>query len=168
MKTGQVAKLLGKDPQTINNWADRFPEFFSAPSKGQGGNQRDYNDNDIIILNTIRTMAGQRLSNVDIKAALERGEYVSALPDSAAGAEITPVRVFAQSLAATQQLEETKKELVATEAALDQERRARSDDQEKYLREIAELKERAGRLEGKVEILRELLDGKLKGGAGDK
>ena len=56
MKTGELAKALGVDQGTIKNWVSELSEFFSDAAQNKGRAQRDYSDEDVITLNTIRTL----------------------------------------------------------------------------------------------------------------
>ena len=122
MKTGQVAKMLGKDPQTITNWSGRteFAPYFSPSAREAHGGQRDYSENDVM----------------------------------------APVRMYANSLVAAQQLEETKRALAETKAALEDLRTAKDQQIETMHEQNAQLNRQIGKLEGQVELLREMLEKK--------
>ena len=87
MKTGKVAKIFGVDPNTIMDWTSRYSEYFTAESKGEVHNQREYQPEDLIVLNTIRTARKQNAPWEKIRADLEAGERETALPIEAATLE---------------------------------------------------------------------------------
>src|SRR5215510_5161770 len=80
MKTGAVAKRFGVDPNTITDWTNRFTEFFSSEAHSDNKKQRDYQPDDIVVLNTIR---GYRAKNADweeIRGLLAANERDTNLP----------------------------------------------------------------------------------------
>jgi hypothetical protein len=80
MKTGRVAKLFARDPKTIIKWTDTFEEFFTPEAKGDGGNQRVYGLDDLVALNTIRILIGNRENETEIFSKLKSGYRESSLP----------------------------------------------------------------------------------------
>src|SRR5690554_2628798 len=85
MKTGSVAHRLGiKSPKTIISWTEMFSEFFSEGAKGINGLQRDYNHNDVAILNTIRVARQRDTHWEEIRKALAEGYIEANLPLEAA------------------------------------------------------------------------------------
>lgn len=89
MKTGKVAQLLGGlDPQTVNNWVSRpeFDAYFSAAARKIGVAQRDFDERDRVILNTIRELrqTDSHISWEEIAARLASGYRCRQWPTSAA------------------------------------------------------------------------------------
>lgn len=89
MKTGKVAQLLGGlDPQTVNNWVSRpeFEAYFSPTARKIGVAQRDFDERDRVILNTIRELrqADSHISWEEIEARLASGYRCRQWPTSAA------------------------------------------------------------------------------------
>ena len=80
MKTGAVAKRFNVDPNTITAWTDRFAEFFTPEAKAQDNTQRDYQDEDIVVLNTIRTARVTNTPWDEIRAMLNSGQRDGKLP----------------------------------------------------------------------------------------
>ena len=80
MKTGKVAKLFGIDNNTVVDWTTRFPEFFTSEALGETRSQREYQPEDLIVINTIRAARKDNTPWEQIRADLEAGERVTALP----------------------------------------------------------------------------------------
>ena len=80
MKTGEVAKGFHLDSNTVTAWTDRFAEFFTPEALAKDKTQRDYQPEDIILLNTIR---GERIKNTkwdEIRRLLQEKELNNELP----------------------------------------------------------------------------------------
>ena len=92
MKTGKVAQLLGGlDPQTVNNWVSRpeFESYFSPRARKVGVAQRDFDERDRVVLNTIRELrqADPHISWEEIASRLASGYRCRQWPTSAAVVE---------------------------------------------------------------------------------
>jgi DNA-binding transcriptional MerR regulator len=110
MKIGKLAQMMGRNTDTMINWSNReeFKRFFSADALGQNG-QRDFNDADVLLINTIRALQAEGLSWADIEEKLTNGERVHDFPPSAAGVDgITPVQIYAQGLVSAAELENAR------------------------------------------------------------
>ena len=84
MKTGKVAKLFNRDANTISDWTERYTEFFTLSARAQGRSQRDYQPEDLIVLNTIRIARDQDNATwEEIRARLASGDLETALPAEA-------------------------------------------------------------------------------------
>jgi DNA-binding transcriptional MerR regulator len=68
MKTGEVAKRFHLDSNTVTAWTGRFAEFFTPEALAKDKTQRDYQPEDIIVLNTIRV---ERIKNTKWDEILE-------------------------------------------------------------------------------------------------
>jgi DNA-binding transcriptional MerR regulator len=80
MKTGVVAKRFNVDPNTITAWTDRFADFFTSEAMARDKTQRDYQPEDIVVLNTIRV---ERIKNTkwdEILEILKSGRREGELP----------------------------------------------------------------------------------------
>jgi DNA-binding transcriptional MerR regulator len=180
MKTGAVAKRFNVDPNTITAWTDRFAEFFTPEAKAQDNTQRDYQDEDIVVLNTIRTARVTNTPWDDIRAMLNSGQRDGKLPPEFTNMDGTQVAaVFSdmremvvrldyaqaeinrlsgdnaakQELLTAQQkrIEELLKEVGKVESL----READATKQkriEELVQEMGELREKIGRLAGKLEF----------------
>ena len=80
MKTGKVAKLFGIDNNTVVDWTNRFAEFFTREARGETRSQREYQPEDLIIINTIRAARKDNTPWEQIRADLEIGERETTLP----------------------------------------------------------------------------------------
>jgi|GEM_PF-3576574 len=81
MKTGSVAHRLGiKSPKTVISWTEMFSEFFSEGAKGGNGLQREYNHNDLALINTIRVERQRDSDWQVIREKLESGYLEASLP----------------------------------------------------------------------------------------
>ncbi len=80
MKTGTVAKRFDVDQKTIKIWTDMFPDYFSDGALGEGRTQRDYQMEDLIIINTIRVERAKNMPFEQIGAKLAAGDLNTDLP----------------------------------------------------------------------------------------
>lgn len=83
MRTGKVAKLFGVDTNTVADWTLRFSDFFTAEARGEIHSQREYQPEDLIIINTIRVARKQNATWEKIQADLAAGNRVTQLPPEA-------------------------------------------------------------------------------------
>lgn len=150
MKTGPVAKRFDVDPNTIADWTRRFEEFFSPEALALGSTQRDYQPEDILILNTIRV---ERVKNTpwdEIRTVLASGHREGNLPPeftSIDGAKA--VTVYAELREITAKLEIANQEI----------ERLRAESQAKDER-LIQLSEQVGKWKGLAEIYKEMLKDK--------
>ncbi len=83
MRTGKVAKLFGVDTNTVADWTLRFSDFFTPEARGEVHSQREYQPEDLILINTIRMERKQNATWEKIKADLVAGHRVTQLPPEA-------------------------------------------------------------------------------------
>ncbi len=168
MKTGQVARDMLKDQQTIVAWseADEFRAWFSEKARGLQG-QRDFNDTEYDIINTIRDLRNQNKTYRDIAIEIEGGYRSTETPPGLATRQtVMPATVYANQVALSRENEQLRQHIVELEASkaaeitrLNQELQttverlmnARNEAERGLNREI-------GRLENKVEMLQEQLE----------
>jgi DNA-binding transcriptional MerR regulator len=95
VKTSRAAKLFKVDFKTIVSWTNTFSKFFSEGANNP--KQRNYDPDDLILLNTIQTLRAKGDALPDIHIQLEGGYRNAALPPTevAMGAEQT-MTVYAQ------------------------------------------------------------------------
>jgi DNA-binding transcriptional MerR regulator len=84
MKHGDVLKLLNISSGTLSNYSRQYQQFFSP---GMKSSPRQYNQNDLIVLATIRELSIEKRRNLDeITEMLESGYRV----------ELEDIEVFTQ------------------------------------------------------------------------
>jgi hypothetical protein len=106
MKMSKVAKMIGVDRSTIDNWIKRkdLEKFFSDNARNKGS--RDLIEQDIFVANTINHLRKTFSSEWgEIAEELERGYLVTDLSIGAAEVDTgtTPVQQFTRSLAIAQE-----------------------------------------------------------------
>ncbi len=156
MKTGQASKLFGVDNKTITDWVDRFAEFFSAGAIGAGRIQRDYQPEDLFILNTIRSCRATNLDWAEIHAKLTARDLDLNMPaqySAIEGNQAIAVYTELSTLRAQVEYERGEKErlrqdLRDKDAAHQNIIQAKDDT-------IAALNREVGKLEAKLEMLQE-------------
>jgi hypothetical protein len=172
MKMSKVAKMIGVDRRTIYNWVthELLGKFFSQNARNEG--DRELDEQDIFTINTINYLRQNVTTDWnEIAKRIEEGFQVTDLSIGAADVDTgkTPLQQFTRTLAISQerdaalkQLQDAQRELqtIASryeskieelrqhyESRLDDERTRSSEQLERLLREIAELKYEIGRLE---------------------
>lgn len=87
MKTGEVAKMMGLNPKTITNWTDQtdLNSFFTegACRNSETSSQRDYTDDDVLVINTIRVHKTRQNTWSDVAKILSTGHRETDLPITA-------------------------------------------------------------------------------------
>jgi len=159
MRLGEAAKNLGVNPDTLVNWITRFPNYFSTEARHNDGKlQRDINDADLLTLNTIRVLRATTRDWEKIEAALASGKRELELPPDAQLIEgKTPIQVYQNVIALQQQLDQSREELARVRAELAEIRREKDDLQRETGKQKEALQREIGKLEGQVEMLREML-----------
>ncbi len=80
MKTGTVAKRFDLDQKTVKIWTDMFSDHFTSSALGEGRTQREYQMEDLAILNTIKIERSRNIPFEQIGAKLAAGDIDSNLP----------------------------------------------------------------------------------------
>jgi DNA-binding transcriptional MerR regulator len=70
----QIAQHLGRSGNTVRNRGERFADFLSPGANPPGDAPREYNDDDLLIMQTIEALYRQQLSYDEIEARLDAGE----------------------------------------------------------------------------------------------
>jgi DNA-binding transcriptional MerR regulator len=144
-KTGRVAKMFDIDPKTIYAWVERYGEFFSSEARAEDSKFRKFNPDDLILLNTIRVERANGTDWDTLNIKLESGVRDTNLPPEATTIEgDTAVMLYVQISTLRAQLDNSEKE---------RERLLKID--EKKDQTIADLNREIGRMEAKLEILKE-------------
>ena len=149
MKLAQAARMLGINDRTLKLWIER-PELaphFSRPARLPAA-QRDLNDDDLIVANTIRSMrAGVSNLEVDWQHMGERlagGYRDQELPASAVTLDTRmpvlrqyerTVRLVAERDSAVQRAQELEAQLREQAARISELHGRLADDRERLLRE---------------------------------
>ena len=160
MKTGSVAQKLGiRSPKTISAWTDMFSEFFSEGARGDTGLQRDFDQNDLVVLNTIRM---ERLRGAEweaIRAVLASGQRESTLPPEAVSIDgENALAVYGQLKTLELALSSAKSEIEQLRKQNEAER-ARYDQRETDLvQEIKALNREVGAWKARYEMLKEQME----------
>lgn len=155
MKTGQIAKSLAVDPKTITQWTDReeFAKFFSTDARGENRSQRDFNESDLLVLNTIRVLREEdNASWEDIEKSLGEGHRDHNLPpDALLVKSVAPVTQYAQLMTVQRELALTQQRIaeLKDDIASERERSAILHDR------INQLHEQIGGLKAQIAILKE-------------
>lgn len=151
MRSGEAAKILGVDRNTIYNWTQNpeFSHFFSPGAKMEDGSaQRILTQSDLLVLNTIRTKRGQGIADwKEIAAVLESGERVQEFPQNAISADPRTVPIYQAEQSAKALATVTERDQILENLAKAEKEIARRQEIEEQLREeIAKLQEKLGGL----------------------
>lgn len=164
MRIGELASSLGISKDAVQAWV-HHPElehFFSDGAKlGAGASQRVFNENDVLILNTVRHMRNtEKVKDWSLIAQrIEKKDYEQDFPQNAIATDtrVIPIQQAEQSAkamhtlaerdAAIAQVNELHSRIAALEKQLETERTQHKQDLERLLREIAALNREIGRLE---------------------
>ncbi|MBA3867675.1 MAG: MerR family transcriptional regulator [Anaerolineae bacterium] len=160
MRSGELAKLLGVADQTLLNWM-KTPEInhlFSREARGTAGSiQRIYNEEDAIILNSIRELRSNGNNNwQEIAKLVLEGFRFREFPKNAliTDTRVIPIPMAEQATQLAQVLQERDSALERASLLvheLEQERNERRKDNEKAQSELRRLEREIGKLEGRIE-----------------
>lgn len=168
MKTGQVAQALDVAQKTILNWVEHpaLNKFFSASARlADGQLQREFTQDDLFALNTIRNL---RAINTDwqlIAEQLDAGKRDSALPPAAltANTGITDMERLETSIITKARLDSALDRIEWYDRRLQQIERERDEWRERYIAETTRIREErakeVARLQMELELRR---SGRLK------
>jgi len=155
MRSGEAAKILGVDRNTVYNWTQNpeLSHFFSPGAKMEDGSaQRILTQSDLLVLNTIRTKRGQGILDwKEIAAVLESGERVQDFPQNAISGDprtvpLHQVEQSAKAMITTGERDQALSKVATLEAEV-----IRLRDVEEQLRsQVAELQEKLSGAEARV------------------
>lgn len=164
MKTGTVAKRFDVDQNTIIAWTKRFPEFFTPEALGEGQTQRDFQFEDLMVLNTVRVERAKNTAWPDIQALLESGYRDENLPPeftSIDGAKA--VTVYAELRELSVQLRKANEEIerIRKEQSTEREqmRREQAVERERYEKRLEDLIREATEWKIRYQMLNEQTNG---------
>jgi DNA-binding transcriptional MerR regulator len=166
MKTGDMAKTLNVSRKTIANWV-AVPEirrFFSegalrmdddSDHSGLTTSQRDFNDEDLLVLNTIRLKKTRMNTWADVVKILESGQREGELPASALLVEtLSPVEQARILMLARKDLEVAQGRIADLEDRLAEAERLRKEERDELQAEIRKLDREKAVLEYQLEQLK--------------
>ncbi|MEZ4672535.1 MAG: MerR family transcriptional regulator [Anaerolineae bacterium] len=148
MKTGTVAKRFDLDQKTIKMWTDTFPDHFSEGARGEGRTQRDYQMEDLWVLNTIKIERTRNVPFEQIAAKLAAGDIDTNLPP-----EFTSI----EGESAIAVYSELKGYQIQIESLTQEVDRLRADGKEKD-EKIERLNREIGKWQAMYEMLKEQRD----------
>lgn len=99
MRSTEVARIVDVSPQTIRLWSDRYAEFLSPSAKPERGEIRDFTEDDVRVLLTIKRESDRRLTFEELVEILKSGDRVEEIPDPVEVEEDVPVSEHAMALA---------------------------------------------------------------------
>lgn len=158
MKTGDVARALDVTRKTVANWTtipDLRPFFSEGAMRGADEgqtSQRDFNEADLYVLNTIRVHKTRTNTWSDVARLLKEGKREMELPATALLMEsISPVEQMQMLMVARKDLEIMRARNEDLEAQLEKSEAEKGDLREeirKLDRQIAVLEYRLEQAEG--------------------
>lgn len=84
-KSGEIARALNVNPNTIRSWADTYGEFLSNRATAA---KRTYTPDDFLVLSTIAELRKSGLSFDAIRDALRNGQRIDTPPDVPTAQEV--------------------------------------------------------------------------------
>lgn len=70
----EIAGIFDVTSNTIRGWTKEFADYLSPNANPKKGNPRNYNENDLMVLNLVARYRGENASYGDIHTALANGE----------------------------------------------------------------------------------------------
>lgn len=171
MKPGEVSKFLGIGRSTVTLWTNNdFKQYFSPGGQGGGGN-RSFTDQDIRVMHLIKTLKDSNTPVEQIHQELQQlqADDWQGLPDMPAAktsANVPVIPTQAADVAMSMQQRSFLREIEMLNEQLDKvnlELDQRRGNDERYLREIADLEKRLSASETELKFYRE---GRLKADGG--
>jgi len=157
MKSGELAGRLYVSPSLIRHWSGEFAEFLSDAGSGiKPGATREFNQQDQLVMASIRALRDEGYGYDEIREKLRDGWRLEELPaepeQGLASSANSPAPIRPEQYRLVLQRLVDKDERIAE--LEDQLRQERNDREALYERIIKETEARA-RLEGEIRILRE-------------
>ena len=162
MKTGEVAKMMGLNPKTITNWTDQddLAPYFSEDARrddGSGG-QREYLEEDILVINTIRIHKTRQNTWRDVAKILETGHREVDMPITATLTKsISPADQVAAMMLIKAERDTALAQLQDSMFEIERLRKELKEQREDSGKEIIELNRQIARLELRLEMITEEL-----------
>jgi len=162
MKTGEVAKMMGLNPKTITNWTDQedLAEYFSEDAQrddGSGG-QREYLEEDILVINTIRIHKTRQNTWRDVAKVLATGHREVDMPITATLTKsISPANQVAAMMLIKAERDTALAQLQDSMFEIERLRKELKEQRDDSGKEIIELNRQIARLELRLEMITEEL-----------
>lgn len=163
MKTGEIAKMMGLNPKTITNWTDQedLSVFFSEEARRSGENaaQRDYSEEDVFVINTIRVHKTRQNTWSDVARILYTGHRETELPITATLTKtISPADQVAAMMMIKAERDTALAQLQDATFEIDRLRHELKEQREEANKEIIDLNRQIARLELRLELLQQQVD----------
>lgn len=162
MKTGEVAKMMGLNPKTITNWTDQedLTPYFSEDARrddGSGG-QREYLEEDILVINTIRIHKTRQNTWRDVAKILATGHREVDMPITATLTKsISPADQVAAMMLIKAERDTALAQLQDSMFEIERLRKELKEQRDDSGKEIIELNRQIARLELRLEMITEEL-----------
>ena len=162
MKTGEVAKMMGLNPKTITNWTDQedLAVYFSDDARrvDETSSQREYSEEDVIVINTIRVHKTRQNTWKDVANLLATGHRETELPISATLTKsISPADQVAAMMLVKAERDTALAQLQDAIFEIERLRKELKEQRETSNKEIIDLNRQIARLELRLEMLKEQL-----------
>lgn len=152
--------MMGLNPKTITNWTDQedLAVFFSddARRNDESSSQREYDEEDIFVINTIRAQKTRQNTWKDVAKILATGHRETELPITATlTRSISPADQVAAMMMIKAERDTALAQLQDASFEIDRLRKEVREQREEAGKEIIELNRQIARLELKLELLEE-------------
>jgi DNA-binding transcriptional MerR regulator len=163
MKTGEVAKMMGLNPKTITNWTDQedLASFFTEEARRSDETtaQREYSEQDILVINTIRVHKTRQNTWKDVAKILATGHRETDLPITATLTKsISPADQIAAMMLIKAERDTALAQLQDAIFEIERMRKELREQREESSKEIIGLNRQIARLELRLEMLQEQLE----------
>lgn len=154
--------MMGLNPKTITNWTDQedLVSYFSEEAQrddGSGG-QREYLDEDILVINTIRIHKTRQNTWRDVAKILATGHRETDLPITATLTKtISPADQVAAMMLIKAERDTALAQLQDAIFEIERLRKENKEEREESNKKIIELNRQMARLELQLEMIREEL-----------
>ena len=158
MKTGEVAKMMGLNPKTITNWTDQEDLMFYFSDEARrddgSGSQREYIEDDIFVINTIRVHKTRQNTWRDVAKILATGHRETDLPITATLTKtISPADQVAAMMLIKAERDTALAQLQDSMFEIDRLRKEIKEQRDESNKEIIELNRQIARLELRLEMI---------------
>lgn len=155
--------MMGLNPKTITNWTDQddLTVFFTEEARrdDESSSQREYSEEDVFIINTIRVHKTRQNTWRDVAKILQTGHRETELPITAMLTKtISPADQVAAMMMIKAERDTALAQLQDAAFEIDRLRHEIKEQREEANKEIIELNRQIARLELRLELLQEQLD----------